>query len=107
MIRWWRKVLTGSALLLVTGMAGAQPFAKGDAAAGKKLFDEAKCAACHAQRVGGDGSGMFKRADRRVKSADALTKQISFCVHQLGVTWFPEDEVHVAAYLNRQYYKFK
>ena len=94
-------------MLLAAGIVCAEPFAKGDAAAGKKLFDQAKCMTCHVQRVGGDGSGMFTRADRRVKSAEGLTKQISFCVHQLGVAWFPEDEEHVAAYLNRQYYKFK
>jgi hypothetical protein len=29
------------------------------------------------------------------------------CVTQLNVQWFPEDEEHVAAWLNSRFYKFK
>jgi mono/diheme cytochrome c family protein len=93
--------------LVLTGSVLAAPFPKADPAAGAKLFDEAKCSACHAQRLGGDGSSMFTRPDRKVKSADALIKQVRACVTQLNVQWFPDDEEHVAAYLNQKYYKFK
>lgn len=93
--------------LMLAGAAGAAPFDKADAKAGQKLYEDAKCAACHAQRFGGDGSSIYTRADRRVKSADALLKQLRMCTTQLGVQWFPEDEEQVAAYLNQKYYKFK
>ena len=95
------------AALLAAGVASANPFQKADAAAGKKLFDEAKCMTCHVQRLGGDGSRMFTRPERKVKTADALSKQVRTCVQQLNVAWFPEDEEHVAGYLNRDFYKFK
>jgi mono/diheme cytochrome c family protein len=93
--------------LIVAGSALAEPFPKADPQAGKKLFDDAKCMACHAQRFGGDGSSLFTRAERKVKSADALLKQVRACVTQLNVQWFPDEEEHVAAYLNQRYYKFK
>ena len=93
--------------LVLAGTALAAPFPKGDPAAGAKLFDEAKCNACHAQRFGGDGSSAYTRPDRKVKSADALIKQVRACVTQLNVQWFPDEEEHVAAFLNQKYYKFK
>jgi len=93
--------------LVISGAALAAPFPKADPAAGARLFDEARCSACHAQRLGGDGSGMFTRPDRKVKSADALLKQVRACVTQLNVQWFPDEEEHVAAYLNQKYYKFQ
>ena len=93
--------------LMLAPAALAAPFPKADPAAGAKLFDEARCGACHAQRFGGDGSGIFTRPDHKVKSASALLTQVHVCTTQLNVQWFPDEEEHVAAYLNRQYYKFK
>ncbi len=91
---------------LIAGSALAAPFPKADPAAGAKLYTEAKCGGCHVQRVGGDGSAMYTRPDRRVKSADALIKQVRFCTTQLNTQWFPDEEEHVAAWLNQRYYKF-
>jgi hypothetical protein len=100
--------LTGyAAILLAVSIASAAPFPKGDPKTGKALFDKAKCDACHASMMGGDGSKLFTRPDHKIKSADALLKQIQFCTSQLSVQWFPDEEEHVAAYLNQQYYKFK
>jgi cytochrome c553 len=93
--------------LACAGTALAAPFPKADPAAGAKLVDEAKCSGCHAQRFGGDGTSVYTRPDRKVKSADALLKQVRACVTQLNVQWFPDEEEHVAAYLNQKYYKFK
>ena len=93
--------------LLLAGAASAEPFPKADPNAGRKLFDEAKCAACHAQRFGGDGSGIFTRADRKIKSPESLAAQITRCSVNLGLTLFPEDEENIGAYLNKNYYKFK
>ena len=74
---------------------------------GKKLTVEAKCEACHASKLGGDGSAMYSRADRRVTSKSALLAQVSRCNTELNLGLFPDDEVAIAAYLNASYYKLK
>lgn len=73
---------------------------------GKQLLEE-NCIKCHASMVGGDGSGIYTRADRRIDSLDALNAQVHRCKTSLGVSW-PEDQIaDVVAYLNKTYYKFK
>ena len=84
----------------------AAPFANGNAATGKALHEK-KCAACHAGRFGGDGSKIYTRADRRIKSASGLAQQITTCNSMLGNDLFPEDEANLGAFLNQTYYKFK
>jgi len=91
--------------LLASGVHAA-PFAKGDPRTGKSLHDKA-CISCHANMFGGDGSKIYTRADRKVKTAQQLAARISACNANTGTGWFPEDEAHVGAYLNQQYYKFK
>ncbi|HEX7972250.1 MAG TPA: cytochrome c [Thiobacillus sp.] len=91
--------------LLASG-AHAAPVAKGDPRIGKALHDKT-CINCHASMFGGDGSKIYTRADRKVKTAQQLAARISACNANTGAGWFPEDEAHVAAYLNQQYYKFK
>lgn len=93
--------------LLVGAAHGADPFPGADVAAGQQLHAR-HCAACHAGKFGGvDGSGIYTRADRRVNTAAALTRQISFCTRQLGLQFFPEDELNLAGYLNQRYYRFQ
>ena len=103
-MKYW---IAGCAALLVVSVTIAAPFPKGDPKTGKALFDKAKCDACHASMMGGDGSKLYTRPDHKIKSAEALLKQVAFCSGQVGAQWFPEEEEHVAAYLNQQYYKFK
>ena len=86
--------------------AVAAPFDKGDPKAGKTTHDK-QCAGCHVGKFGGDGSKIYTRSDRRVKSASALAQQVTTCNSMLGNQLFPEDELHLAAYLNGQFYKFK
>ena len=102
-----KMALAAVSALVLAGSVLAAPFPKGDPKAGKVLFDNAKCNACHASMMGGDGARIFTRAERKINSADALLKQVKFCAAQVGAQWFPEEEEHVAAYLNQQYYKFK
>jgi cytochrome c553 len=99
-----RMVLLLLTLLPLT--AAAEPFPKGDSATGKKLHD-AKCVACHQRLAGGDGSGIYTRIDRKIQTPKALLQRIAACNAQVNAGWFPEDEEHAAAYLNRQYYRFK
>ena len=100
-----RKTLLLSMLLLAVS-AQAEPFAKGDPKAGKALTDKS-CNACHVSMMGGDGSKMYTRADRKVKNPQQLEARIRACNANTGAGWFPEDEQHVAAYLNATYYRFK
>jgi mono/diheme cytochrome c family protein len=90
----------------VAAEAQPRPFATGDAAAGKVLAD-ADCVACHAQRFAGKPDEMYLRPDHKVRTPEQLLAQIRTCNVQLGKGYFPEEEEHIAAYLNLRYYKFK
>lgn len=81
-------------------------FANADMRAGKALLEK-HCISCHASSFGGDGSGIYTREDRKVKSAKGLVAQIRNCNTMLGLKWFDEDELNVAAYLNQTYYKLQ
>ena len=91
---------------LTISMAHADPFAQGDAAKGKALVEK-HCISCHASSFGGDGSGIYTREDRKVKSAQGLVQQIRTCNTNLGLQWFEDEELAVANYLNKTYYKFE
>jgi mono/diheme cytochrome c family protein len=97
------------ALLAKFAIAAAQTpkrWAAAHAAAGAALHAK-DCVACHTRRLGGDGTSMYTRPERRVTTPEKLDAQIAACNTELGTGYFPEEEAHVAAYLNRQYYKFK
>ena len=91
------------------GISSAQPqpapFRAGDAKAGKLLVDR-DCVSCHAQRFAGDPDEMYRRAERRVKTPAQLLAQVQGCNVNLGKGYFPEEEEHIAAYLNLQFYRF-
>ena len=102
------KYLATLILSLATGSVLAQPFANGDAAAGKKLFDDNKCNSCHIDMVGGDGSAHLHppqpqrdQARRNVGAMNVLQRRGR---HQPDGA---ERRGHLAAYLNQTYYKFK
>lgn len=101
------QILVGAMLLAAPLAALANPFPQADARKGEKLVEESKCNVCHVKLVGGDGTAIFTRADRKVKTAAGLLSQVRTCNTMLGTSWFPEDEENVAAYLNQTYYKFK
>jgi hypothetical protein len=82
------------------------PFANGNADLGKPLNDKA-CVGCHARRFGGDADQIYFRSERRVRTAAQLLTQVSYCNAELGTGYFPDEEEHIAAYLNKQYYRFE
>ena len=102
--------LLAATLLALVGAATAQtqpaPFRAGDTKAGKLLV-ERDCVACHAQRFAGDPDQMYRRGDRRIKTPAQLLAQVQGCNVNLGKGYFPEEEEHIAAYLNLQFYQFK
>lgn len=101
------KKLVAMFLLCSAAQAQAAPFADGDAAVGKKLFEQHKCNSCHSKKVGGDGSTIFTRRDRKVNSANDLIERMYACGGNIGVKFSHQDEQNIGAYLNQTYYKFK
>jgi mono/diheme cytochrome c family protein len=103
--------LLASCCLFAFGVATAfaqvqpGPFRSGDTKAGKAMVDR-DCVGCHAQRFAGDPDEMYRRADRRVKTPAQLLSQVQACNVNLGKGYFPEEEEHIAAYLNLQFYRF-
>lgn len=95
-----------SALLATGACYGESLFKHADIAAGKKLL-EAHCIQCHASSYGGDGSEIYTRELRKIKTPSGLVAQVRNCNTMLDLKWFEEDEINVAAYLNQQYYHFK
>ncbi len=99
-----------TAALAAAGAAMAQvqpaPFAAGDPKTGKLLVDR-DCVGCHAQKFAGDPDEMYRRADRRINTPAKLLAQVQACNTNLRKNYFPEEEEHIAAYLNLEFYKFK
>jgi len=99
------KSLLISSLILLSGLASAEPFASADANAGKALISK-NCVSCHAESFGGDGSGIYTREFRKVKTSKGLVAQVRNCNTMIGLKWFEDEELNVAKYLNQTYYKF-
>lgn len=101
------KKIIAVLLLCATSQIQAAPFADGDPAAGKKLFDQHNCNSCHIKMVGGDGNAVFTRPNHKVTSPQLLVKQMGMCSANIGVQLTPQEEKNIGAYLNQTYYKFK
>ena len=80
-------------------------FAKADVTAGKALHEK-NCISCHASSYGGDGAGIYTREYNKVKTSKGLVAQVRNCNTMIGLKWFDDEELNVAAYLNKTYYKF-
>jgi hypothetical protein len=91
------------ALALAAGIAHAQ----GDAATGRKLVEEKKCEVCHNNKTYGDAKAIYLRKDRKVTSWEKLKAQVAACNTELNLQLFPDDEEHIAAFLDQAYYKFR
>lgn len=102
-----RRIVFLGLFACLPGWSAANPFPKGDPSVGRKLAAEQNCSRCHIAKFGGDGSKIYLRSDRHVTSPEKLRAQVSFCSTQLHTNWFPEEEEHVAAFLNQEFYKFK
>jgi cytochrome c5 len=103
-------VLVLAGLCTAAGVAMAQPqpapFRAGDPKPGKALV-ERDCVSCHAKQFPADPDRIYRRADRRVKTPAQLLAQVQACNTNLCKNYFPEEEEHIAAYLNLEFYQFK
>lgn len=86
--------------------AGAKLFAEADLALGARLLKEHRCAECHARKVGGDGTAIYRPAGR-INSAGRLRGMVEYCNTELNLGLFPEDVTSVAAVLDRDHYHFE
>ncbi len=91
---------------LITTAAMAEPFTAGNAEIGKILVEK-NCVQCHVAQFGGDGTSVFTRSNRKINSSPALLAQIRTCNTMIGSKLFEDEELHVASYLNKTYYKFE
>lgn len=85
---------------------GAAIFDGADLRLGEQLIAQNKCSQCHATKVGGDGSAMYRPAGR-INNAGLLRGMVEQCNAMLNLQMFPEEVTAVAAVLNRDHYRFK
>ena len=91
-----------AALVLAPAFAGAA-----DPAEGRKLVEEHHCETCHHNKTLGDAKAIYLRKDRRVNSWEQLKSKVALCNSELNLQLFPDEEEHVAAFLDQAYYKFR
>jgi mono/diheme cytochrome c family protein len=108
MMQGSRLIALCAAVFVAGAMAqpAADVFRGADLALGERLLKEHRCAACHASKVGGDGSSIYRPAGR-VNTPAALNSMVERCNTEMGLGMFPEDVASVAAVLNRDHYRFK
>jgi hypothetical protein len=108
-LRW----LAVSALVIAGVWFSSQAWAQvpaiykdADIQLGEQLIEQNKCSQCHATKVGGDGSAIYKPAGR-INNAGLLRGMVEQCNSMLNLQMFPEEVTAVAAVLNRDHYQFK
>ena len=92
--------------LSFAGLVSAADRQVPDATAARAMV-EGRCAECHSGLMKGDPAAIYTRTDRRVHESAELAKQIHACTGQMKAPLFPEEEAHLATYLNTRYYQFK
>ena len=85
---------------------GPEIFRDADLALGRKLIAEHRCTACHASKVPGDGSAIYRPAGR-INTPGLLRGMVEQCNTELSLGLFPEEVTAIAAVLNRDHYRFK
>jgi hypothetical protein len=107
---WPMNKLFFSLFALLCAYAGAQTlpaiYQGADLKLGEKLIAENKCVACHQQKVGGDGSAIYKPAGR-INTPGLLRGMVEQCNTELNLSLFPDEVTAIAAVLNRDYYRLK
>lgn len=107
------RMLVAASTVAVLGFTATLPSYAADPDSGKELYHEveiertirgeeytdANCQTCH-------DTAFYSRADRKVTTYAKLEAFVEGCNTNLDVGWFPEDVADVAAYMNREYYKF-
>jgi hypothetical protein len=98
-------------LLLCFGLSSADAqmpalYQGADLKLGEQLILEHKCSGCHQQKVGGDGSAIYRPAGR-INGPGILRGMVEQCNTELNLGLFPEEVTAISAVLNRDHYRFK
>lgn len=97
-------------ITLALSSAGAQTlpalYHDADLKLGEKLIADNKCVACHQQKVGGDGSAIYKPAGR-INTPGLLRGMVEQCNTELNIGLFPDEVTSIAAVLNRDHYRMR
>lgn len=101
----WMLTLALPAGAQTAAPAGLHQFPEADLAVGAELIQEHRCDACHAQKVGGDGSAIYRPAGR-INNPAALLTMVQRCSTELNLNFFPEEVSSVASVLQRDHYRF-
>lgn len=102
----WAGLWLACSLTVGAQAAGPAEFQGADLALGERLLRQHDCSACHARRVGGDGSAIYK-PEGRISRPAALLTMVEVCNTELNLQLFPDDVAAIAAVLNRDHYRFK
>ena len=98
-----RPNLIATALL---ALAAAPALAAPDPAEGKRLVAEKKCEACHEAKKPAEARSIYQRTGRRANSMAQLKAMVAACNSELNLQLFPDEEEHIAAYLDQDFYRF-
>lgn len=103
-----KHILSGVLLMTVFTARAQMPslYSGADLALGTNLIAEHKCVACHQQKVGGDGTAIYKPSGR-INTPGLLRGMVEQCNTELNLALFPEEVTSIAAVLNRDHYRFK
>ena len=93
------KILIYPLFLMQITLSG---IALSDIYEGGELHQES-CLACHIIKHDAD---FYERKDRKIEDHFALRARVSFCVNNLDISWFPDEEMSVIEFLNQTYYHF-
>lgn len=88
--------LLAGLLLATQSMADS---GKGDPKIGKQLEGQ-HCSRCHDDSV-------YNKPGSKIKNSNALLARVRACNANTSAGLFPDEEAHIAAYLNLNYYHFK
>ena len=107
MRRVWLVLLLGGLACVAPAFAqGAKIFDGADVSLGRELIAANRCVACHQQKVGGDGSAIYRPAGR-INTAGLLRGMVEQCNTELNLSLFPDEVTAIAAVLNQSYYRFR
>ena len=81
-------------------------FKEADLKLGETLLKENRCAGCHQEKVGGDGTAIY-RPTGRINAPGILRGMVEQCNTTLNLSLFPDEVTAIAAVLNRDHYRFK
>ncbi len=71
---------------------------------GKKIYTDNCMSGCHAH----DNNDLFLRTkNKKANDKKGLSQMVSFCVSNLGIEIFPDDEKEIVDYLNQDFYKYE